>query len=361
MTDEYRETCWSTSSSFTDVTAANWYNNAISTTANAGWVSGYPDGTFRPDAYITRAEFATIAARFLSDVYGGTSMFTDISGHWAEDYINRAAAAGWINGYADGTFRPNAYITRAEAVTLTTGCWTVPPTPTTVGGHGPLAGQPGDGVVLRRHPRGHQQPRLHPRRHRQLRGVDGAAGQPGTGRPWRRSGPRPTTPPAARSWGKSRKANTRSQGNRRPAHTRRPPSFSQYGQMVSTFSRLVLPDRPLVMPPVMTISSPGRASCAPWPPSWRCRTARRWRGPPRTSGASRPSSGPASARSARWWSAPGCPPGAGTGTHHPHRHPRQGAGHDGLGVDVDGDGAGGVEMASTCWWMGNSVCQKRLW
>ena len=118
MTDEYRETCWSTSSSFTDVTAANWYNNAISTTANAGWVSGYPDGTFRPDAYITRAEFATIAARFLSDVYGGTSMFTDISGHWAEDYINRAAAAGWINGYADGTFRPNAYITRAEAVTL---------------------------------------------------------------------------------------------------------------------------------------------------------------------------------------------------------------------------------------------------
>ena len=45
-------------------------------------------------------------------------MFTDISGHWAEDYINRAAAAGWINGYADGTFRPNAYITRAEAVTL---------------------------------------------------------------------------------------------------------------------------------------------------------------------------------------------------------------------------------------------------
>ena len=118
MTDEYRETCWSTSSGFTDVTAASWYNNAISTTASAGWVSGYPDGTFRPDAYITRAEFATIAARFLSDVYSGTSMFTDISGHWAEDYINRAAAAGWINGYADGTFRPNAYITRAEAVTL---------------------------------------------------------------------------------------------------------------------------------------------------------------------------------------------------------------------------------------------------
>ena len=118
MTDEYRELYWSTSNSFSDVTAGSWYNNAISTTANAGWVSGYPDGSFRPDAYITRAEFATIAARFLSDVYGGADMFTDISGHWAANYINRAAAAGWINGYADGTFRPDAYITRAEAVTL---------------------------------------------------------------------------------------------------------------------------------------------------------------------------------------------------------------------------------------------------
>ena len=118
MTDEYRESCWSTSSGFTDVAVGSWYNNAISTTANAGWVSGYSDGTFRPDAYITRAEFATIAARFLSGVYTGGDRFTDISSHWAEDYINRAAAAGWINGYANGTFRPNAYITRAEAVTL---------------------------------------------------------------------------------------------------------------------------------------------------------------------------------------------------------------------------------------------------
>ena len=65
MTDEYRETCWSTSSGFTDVTAANWYNNAISTTANAGWVSGYPDGTFRPNAYITRAEAVTLINRML--------------------------------------------------------------------------------------------------------------------------------------------------------------------------------------------------------------------------------------------------------------------------------------------------------
>ena len=118
MTDEYRETYWSTSNSFTDVAAANWFNNAVSTTANVGWVQGYPDGSFQPNNYITRAEFATIAARFLSGDYTGGDRFTDITGHWAAEYINRAAAAGWINGYPDGTFRPNAYITRAEAVTL---------------------------------------------------------------------------------------------------------------------------------------------------------------------------------------------------------------------------------------------------
>ena len=118
MTDEYRETYWSTSNSFTDVAAANWFNNAVSTTANVGWVQGYPDGSFRPNNNITRAEFATIAARFLSGDYTGGDRFTDITGHWAAEYINRAAAAGWINGYPDGTFRPDAYITRAEAVTL---------------------------------------------------------------------------------------------------------------------------------------------------------------------------------------------------------------------------------------------------
>ena len=118
MTDEFRTARWSTVSGYTDVSAANWYNNAVSTTSNAGWVSGYPDGTFRPDAYITRAEFATIAARFLSDVYAGGHRFNDIQGHWAAEYIDRAAAAGWIGGYEDGSFRPNAYITRAEVATL---------------------------------------------------------------------------------------------------------------------------------------------------------------------------------------------------------------------------------------------------
>ena len=118
FTDEYRETYWSTNNPFSDVAYTAWYNNAVSTTSNAGIIAGYPDGTFQPNNYITRAEFATIAARFLSEEYVGPDLFTDISGHWAAEYINRAANAGWINGYPDGSFRPNAYITRAEAMTL---------------------------------------------------------------------------------------------------------------------------------------------------------------------------------------------------------------------------------------------------
>ena len=85
---------------------------------NAGIITGYNDGTFRPNDPITRAEFATIAARFLSDPYSLQDQFYDTEGHWAEVYINRAAEVGWINGYNDGSFRPNKAITRAEAVTL---------------------------------------------------------------------------------------------------------------------------------------------------------------------------------------------------------------------------------------------------
>ena len=118
MTDEYRETYWATSNLFTDVAPGSWYNNAISTTARAGWIGGYPDGSYRPNNFITRAEFAAIASRFLSDAYSGGDLFTDIGGHWAADHINRASRAGWIGGYPDGSFHPDAYITRAEAVTL---------------------------------------------------------------------------------------------------------------------------------------------------------------------------------------------------------------------------------------------------
>ena len=118
LTDESREAAKATDNSFSDVSAANWSNMAISTMANAGVLNGYEDGTFRPTNNITRAEFATIAAKFDSHAYVGPDKFSDISGHWANEYINRAAAMGWINGYEDGTFRPDAYITRAEAMTL---------------------------------------------------------------------------------------------------------------------------------------------------------------------------------------------------------------------------------------------------
>lgn len=118
LKDDFRAECWSTDNSFPDVASDRWSNNAVSTAETAGIISGYPDGTFRPSNKITRAEFATIAAQFDSTEYTGADKFTDISGHWASDYINRAAVRGWISGYPDGTFKPNQYITRAEAMTL---------------------------------------------------------------------------------------------------------------------------------------------------------------------------------------------------------------------------------------------------
>ena len=118
LTDESRNAYWSQSNSFTDVAADAWYNNAISTMTNAGILDGYEDGSFHPNGYITRAEFATIAVRFFDLSYQGEDLFPDIDGHWAQDYINQAADAGIIEGYPDGTFGPQKQITRAEAVTM---------------------------------------------------------------------------------------------------------------------------------------------------------------------------------------------------------------------------------------------------
>ena len=118
LTDENRAANWNQVSGFSDVKSSAWYNNAISTLTKAGILKGYEDGTFQPDGYITRAEFATIAIRFFSGVYEGEDLFPDIKGHWAEDYINNAANKGLVKGYEDGTFGPDRYITRAEAVTL---------------------------------------------------------------------------------------------------------------------------------------------------------------------------------------------------------------------------------------------------
>ena len=118
LTDESRTKFWSQSSGYSDVKTGDWFNNAVSTLSKAGIIAGYEDGSFRPNGYITRAEFATIAARFFDVTYNGKDLFPDISGHWAKDYINQAANKGFVNGYEDGTFKPDRNITRAEAVTL---------------------------------------------------------------------------------------------------------------------------------------------------------------------------------------------------------------------------------------------------
>ena len=118
LTDESRNEYWSQTNPYSDVSADDWFNNAVSTLTNAGVLDGYEDGTFKPNGNITRAEFATITARFFEATYDGENLFPDIEGHWAQDYINEAANAGIVNGYEDGTFRPQQYITRAEAVTM---------------------------------------------------------------------------------------------------------------------------------------------------------------------------------------------------------------------------------------------------
>lgn len=103
---------------FSDVSDGQWHNKAISTMAKLGIVKGRRADSFDPDASITRAEFAAICARFNTKPVENSGSFSDLSGHWAENEIERAAAFGWISGYPDGTFRPDARITRAEAMTM---------------------------------------------------------------------------------------------------------------------------------------------------------------------------------------------------------------------------------------------------
>lgn len=119
MTEEYRVANWSTSNSFTDAEAGAWYSTAISTAAAAGILKGYADGSVKPNAPITRAEFAAIAARFVSNdvTDDGTGDFSDTAGHWAAKEIRLAVKAGWVKG--DGnSFRPNDPINRAEVMVL---------------------------------------------------------------------------------------------------------------------------------------------------------------------------------------------------------------------------------------------------
>ena len=118
LTDESRNKLWSQSNPYTDVQPDTWCNAAVSTMTRAGVIQGFSDGTFRPYAPITRAQFATIAVCFFEVVYSGDDKFTDIADHWAKDYINKAAEAALINGFSDGTFRPNQNITRAQAMAI---------------------------------------------------------------------------------------------------------------------------------------------------------------------------------------------------------------------------------------------------
>ena len=118
LTDDVRDANLTKSNPYPDVAATSWYNTAVSTLSSMGIITGYPDGTFRPNAAITRAEFAAIAARFDNDGDKTTAKFSDIANHWAKDEISIAYNNGWINGYPDGTFGPQRDITRAETMTL---------------------------------------------------------------------------------------------------------------------------------------------------------------------------------------------------------------------------------------------------
>lgn len=118
LKDSVRDSSLLTSSTYTDVPDNYWANTAISTMTGLGIVQGRSTTTFDPQSPITRAQFAAICARFDTGTSSGTQIFSDISGHWAEKYIQRAAELGWIKGFEDGTFRPDTYITRAQAMTM---------------------------------------------------------------------------------------------------------------------------------------------------------------------------------------------------------------------------------------------------
>ena len=118
LKDSVRDGNLLTSNTYTDVADDYWANTAISTMTGLGIVQGRSTTTFDPKAPITRAQFAAICARFDTGKSSGTQTFTDVKGHWAEKYIERAAELGWIKGFEDGSFRPDTYITRAQAMTM---------------------------------------------------------------------------------------------------------------------------------------------------------------------------------------------------------------------------------------------------
>ena len=119
LNDEYRAEIETSEQDFPDVEAERWSNESIATMANGGYIVGDTDGNFNPGTPITRAEFAVIASKFIpADTDSIENSFIDIDGHWAKDYILAVAGECWIYGYEDERFNPDAYITRAEAMTI---------------------------------------------------------------------------------------------------------------------------------------------------------------------------------------------------------------------------------------------------
>ena len=119
LTDEVREDYWATTSGYSDVSAGDWYNNAVSTLSNMGVIGGYPNGTFGPNDTISRAEFVAIATRFFDYTAQYRGTFSDVSSTaWYADYVQAGVELGLVGGYPDGTFDPNGAITRAEACAI---------------------------------------------------------------------------------------------------------------------------------------------------------------------------------------------------------------------------------------------------
>ena len=118
LTDDVRDENLTKTNRYSDVTRADWYNTAVSTLSSMGIITGYPDGTFRPNAPITRAEFAAMIARFDETAKSADTPFTDISGHWAENAIGKAYGNGWVEGSSKTVFCPESNLTRAETATL---------------------------------------------------------------------------------------------------------------------------------------------------------------------------------------------------------------------------------------------------
>ena len=119
LTDDARARYWSQTNDYSDIAPESWYNNAVSTLSNMGIINGYEDGTFKPNAPITRAEFTAIATRFFDYTAEYEGAFNDVSrSAWYADCVQAAVDMGLVDGYPDGGFHPNSNITRAEAVTI---------------------------------------------------------------------------------------------------------------------------------------------------------------------------------------------------------------------------------------------------